>query len=216
MSFVTLVRIIARRWLLVILCIVAGGAIGGVVALSRGPEYAAETQLVFGIQGQSAEGSSQDLLQQMPTYAALATTATVLDPVVRQLGSSEEVAALSKRVSAVAPDGTLILQVTATDRDPQRAAAIANAVAASYGSLVSSLPVGSLPVGLGRPEGTVAVSVVQPAAVPANSASVSPAVLILGGSFAGLVIIVVVLMLLDAVTGRPIDASSGTRSPVVP
>ncbi|MDR2454710.1 MAG: hypothetical protein LBD51_09350, partial [Bifidobacteriaceae bacterium] len=64
-------------------------------------------------------------------YAAVATTPAVLAAAARDLGLDSGAAALTGKVSAAAELDTALLKVTATDPDPEFAASIADAVAAS-------------------------------------------------------------------------------------
>jgi capsular polysaccharide biosynthesis protein len=73
------------------------------------------------------------------TYADLATTHYVLDPVSSELGLRSTGAGLADRISTVVPVGTEVIELTASDDTPSRAARIANAVAARLVSTSTAL-----------------------------------------------------------------------------
>ncbi len=71
--------------------------------------------------------ASQQLSQ---TYAQVATTRPLLQKVIDHLGLKTTPEDLAKHVSADAPPNSTLIQITANDGDPNRAAAIANTLAA--------------------------------------------------------------------------------------
>lgn len=77
--------------------------------------------------------------QQITSYADLATTPLVLQPVVDELGLAISPSELASRISTSVPSETLILEITASAEDPALAAAIANATAESLQAQVTDL-----------------------------------------------------------------------------
>jgi len=67
---------------------------------------------------------------QMLSFAQLATFPVVLDPVIERLDLPSTAQRLSRSVTVSRPQETTILEISATSGSPDRAAAIANAVAA--------------------------------------------------------------------------------------
>src|SRR5690625_7594156 len=63
--------------------------------------------------------------QQISSYADLATTPYVLDPVIEELGLAVTPVRLAEDITVTVPAATLILELTATSEDPDEAAAIA-------------------------------------------------------------------------------------------
>lgn len=206
MSFVTLVGIVARRWRVVVMGLLVGVLVGAGLSMVVPPGYQGEAQALFGLDGAPAVGGGEELLQQMPTYAALATTSAVLAPVIAEVGYVEGEAVLRRNVTAIAPDGTFVLQVAVSDRDAVRSAVLANAVLSSYSRLVGSLPTGGSGAGGAR----VTMSVVQPAVTPTEPSSLSAAILVPAAAFAGALAAVLVLMMISAV--RPIEPVVARRS----
>ncbi|MFK0250302.1 YveK family protein [Amycolatopsis azurea] len=189
MSFADIVRIIVRRWVVVLIAVAFGVVAGFTTVSFISPTYTAEVSLLIDRENAlDTGGASQDLLQRMPTFAALATTAVVLDPVVTQMSYPGGGAALRPRVSAVAVEATLMLRVTVSDPDPAHAARLADAVAASYTEAVRK----SFRSGDGQ--GRVVVATVQPAVAPATPTSPSIPLFVAAGGVAALVITMLVLM----------------------
>lgn len=184
MSVRELVRLLRRHWWLLLLGLLLGGCAAFAVTVVMTPLYQAETRLF--VSTQSAQ-SNADLLQggnftqqRMQSYADVASSPRVLDPVIRQLGLKESASGLAKRVTADAPADTVMLVISASDTSAARAAAIADATASSLASTIEAL---EAPASGGSP---VRATIVQPAVAP--SAPITPNVprnialgLILGG-----------------------------------
>src|SRR5690625_2029217 len=60
--------------------------------------------------------------QQLSSYADLATTPYVLDPVIEELGLAVTPVRLAEDITVTVPAATLILELTATSEDPDEAA----------------------------------------------------------------------------------------------
>lgn len=138
-----LVRIVRRRWLSLALCMLGCLAASSALTLMITPRYTASTQVVFAVEGGQ---SVTDLAQgsnfaerQMTTYAQVATSPLVLDAVIAKLDLHTTAAGLAGTVSASVLTNTVILQVSATDTDPQQAAATANAIGSELSSVVVQL-----------------------------------------------------------------------------
>ena len=123
-----------RLWLPVLVGgVVLGGAGGYIAAGFQTRTYEAAATLAV---GQALSGVNPDYNQLLvsqrltSTYATIATTDPVLDRVVRRLGLSESTTQLARRISTTAGGDSALLTVTAQDRTPEGAAALANAVAA--------------------------------------------------------------------------------------
>ena len=106
--------------------------------------------------------------KQMKTYAQVVTSPKVLDPVRKRLG----VAAgdtLTTSLTATTPPDTVLINVTATDGDPENAARVANAVAQEFTSTVQELQ--SVKAGQESP---VKATIVKPAEVAAGPSAPRP------------------------------------------
>lgn len=135
--------ILRRRWItasVVALLIFAG--VSGVTLLTT-PKFTATTRLFFAVQG---TGSVTELAQgstfaekQMTSYAQVATSPLVLDPVIRELGLTTTAADLQPLVTAVVPSETVILEVSVTSADRVQATAVANAIGEELASVAGEL-----------------------------------------------------------------------------
>ena len=124
--------ILRRRWLGVLIIVLTTLALASAVTLAMPKKYTATTRLFIAVSGgQSATDLAQGsnfAEKQMSSYAEVATSPRVLAPVITQLGLPTTPKDLAESVEATVPVNTVILEISATDPDPTRAAQIANAV----------------------------------------------------------------------------------------
>lgn len=114
----------------------------GVAYLALTPtQYVARTQAFLTSQGpDQAQYDSAVLDQQRArSYVQAVTGQAVLKPVIDELGLSESVDQLGRRVDAYAQTGTVIVTIEVRDTDPGRAAATANAVTGQFRQVVDRL-----------------------------------------------------------------------------
>jgi succinoglycan biosynthesis transport protein ExoP len=124
-------EILRRRWFGVLIIILTTLALASAVTLALPKKYTATTRLFIAVTSESLTDLSQVsnfAEKQMASYAEVATSPRVLIPVIDQLGLRTTPTELAESVEATVPVGTVILEIAATDRDPARAALIANAV----------------------------------------------------------------------------------------
>ena len=132
------------QWLIVL-----GGAVGvamGLLASALGPQqYTAgiEQLVTLTAQGQ-AQGQTEtvDLDQaarRVRSYLPLATSAWVLQPVVRDLRLDTDATSLAEEVAVTNPPGTVLIRISVTDSDPGRASRVAAAIGARFGRAVQDL-----------------------------------------------------------------------------
>ena len=209
--------IVRRRWVSALVVALAGLAAATAYTLIVTPKYTATTRLFFSVQGSD---SATDLAQgstfaekQMTSYAQVATSPLVLDPVISQLGLNTTATQLARSISAVVPTDTVILEISATGPDAQRATLIANAVGAKVSDATSTLT-------QKRSDGTDAVraTTLAPATVPL--APSSPNVLrnlALGAVLGALLGLGVALLrhVLDTKVRSDADVRALTDSPVL-
>ena len=163
-------EILRRRWLGATAVALVVLAAASALTLLATPKFTATTRLFFAVQGSE---SVTDLAQgstfaekQMTSYAQVATSPLVLDPVIRDLGLDTTSDVLARSVSAVVPSDTVILEVSAVDPEPARAQAIANAVGTRLSEVAATL----VPE---REDGSNAVqaTTLAPARLPATASS---------------------------------------------
>lgn len=162
--------ILRRRWVsatVVALLLVAAVL---AVTLLMTPKFTATTRLFFAVQGtesvtELAQGSTF-AEKQMTSYAQVATSPLVLDPVIRELGLSTTAAGLEGSVTPVVPTDTVILEISVTRADADEATAIANEIGAELASVAGDLSPA-------REDGTQAVkaTILAPATTPTAPSS---------------------------------------------
>ena len=89
--------------------------------------------------------ASDYAVQRITTYADLATSPLVLDPVIESLDLHTDADSLASVLTVQIPEDSLLLTISAEDTDPEQAARIANLVAASLRTEVSGLESASGP-----------------------------------------------------------------------
>lgn len=131
------------RWRWIAVATLLGLAAAGVWTATAPTTYRATSTVFFSLEfGNSAselvQGSTytQD---QVASFALLANTPAVLQPVVTDLHLPYSATALSGRIAASAPVNTAIINVSATDTDPANSARLANAVVASLSRVVEGV-----------------------------------------------------------------------------
>ena len=137
------VRILRRRWLLVTAATVLGIVAGVVPVALMTPTYEAHTQLYVSVQ--SDAGGTGDLVQGnsfakevVSSYTDIVGSSVVLDPVISELGLNTTVAELRDDVKASTPDGSVLIDITVADSDPQQAERIAAAISRSLTQAVQN------------------------------------------------------------------------------
>ena len=206
-----------RKWFVVtilLLCLIGSGVASALATRS----YTATAGLYFSVR-QAA--SVDDLAQaatfsqaQLASYATLATTPEVLDPVADHLAFPGGGQALAGRVSVTALSGTVILEVSVEDTSPARAARLANAVARQVITTVEELS----PANPTTDEPTVSVTVVRPAEVPTSASSPNTALNLGAGAVLGLglgIFLALAREALDTRVRRAEDVAELTRTPVL-
>jgi len=153
-----------------------GIAAGAGASLLMAPKYEATTQLYVSVRGEGqavgdlAQGSTL-ARQSVSTYATVASTESVLGPVVEKLDLDVTPDALSAQVQASAPANQSLVTLTVTGGDAQQTAAIANEVGKSLKRVVEEDLEASTVKG---DPSLVSLNTVQPAGIP--SVPVSPRV----------------------------------------
>ncbi len=136
-------RVLRRHWALVALALALGIIVSGVVIYLTTPQYQAQARMFVSTQsGQTNADLVQGgnfTQQRVQSYADVATSPRVLEPVIDELNLEDSASQLAKRVRAQAPAETVIITLSATDPDPEQAATIANAVSASLISTIADL-----------------------------------------------------------------------------
>lgn len=160
------------------------------------PTYSSTARLFVSTE---ATTSTSDLLQgsnftqqRVKSYADIASSPKVLEPVIRDLGLRETTEELSKRVTSSVPLNTVIIELTVEDESPVRAAAIANRLALSLTTTVEEI---EKPVdGVATP---VKVTIIQDGQTPLNPDNPKPFLDMIIALFGGLVVGVGLAILIE-------------------
>ncbi|MGC5614952.1 polysaccharide biosynthesis tyrosine autokinase [Georgenia sp. Z1491] len=170
MELTDYVAVLRRRWPIVLvvtlLCLAASLA----ASLLATPRYTTSSEVFFAVQGGD---SVSDLAQgstfaqrQMTSFAEVATSPLVLEPVIEELGLDMSAGELAGMVTVSVPQDTVILEVSTTSTSPDDAARISNAVAGQLASTSAAL---SSPDG--GETAPVQATVMTPAQVPGSPSS---------------------------------------------
>jgi capsular exopolysaccharide synthesis family protein len=210
--------ILRRRWLGVLIIALTALALASAVTLAMPKKYTATTRLFIAVAGESATDLAQGssfAVKQMSSYAEVATSPQVLTPVIEQLGLRVNSEELAKSVEATVPANTVILEIAATDRNPPRAAQIANAVG-------QRLAIAATELTPKRQDGTAAVQVqvttIAPAEVPEQASSPKILQNLAVGLIVGLLLglgIAVLRHVLDTRVRSEDDVRAVTASPIL-
>jgi len=164
-------EIIRRSWLLIAGLALLGVVVAGGASFLATPSYTSTTSVFVAVES-SAASTSSDLSagttyveNQVTSFAQVATTDRVLQPVIDELGLPTTVDDLAQTVTADAALNTVIIKISATSASPTEAATIANAVGVSLIDAVSDL---SKPA---KGESPVRMSTVSPARTPTSATS---------------------------------------------
>jgi succinoglycan biosynthesis transport protein ExoP len=160
--------VVGGRWRLVVGVVLAfvALAVGATFAIS--PIYQATTQLFVATHADAnnlsqATDASTFSAARVKSYAGIATSPRVLDPVIGQLGLTTTARQLGSRVSADAPLDTVLINVSVKDSSPEGAARLANAIARQLSRAIFDLETSA-----GSREPPVHATVVSEAQLPQN------------------------------------------------
>lgn len=162
-------RALRKSWIVLLVLLLVGLAVGFGVARAIPNTYRATASLFVS----TTPGATTTELQQGATftqtqvqsYASLATTPSVLRPVITDLNLKTNPVDLAKSITATNPLNTVFVQISVTDSNAAQAALIANSVSVSLRDVVDQLA----PQTNGK--SLVHLSVVETAQAPETPAS---------------------------------------------
>lgn len=202
MEFRDYYEILRERWLSVALALAMGVAISGIMTLATTPTYQSTSRVFVSVSSQ--DSTSSTLLQgsnftqgRVESYASLVRTPLILTPVIDMLGLEETSTSLAERVSANAVQGTVLIDITATAPSPVEAAAIVNAAAEVFLTVIPSLETPS-----GSDSSPVSVTIVSEGIPPTAPTSPNIALNMALGVLAGLAVGVGLAILRDQLDRR--------------
>lgn len=210
------VRVLRKRWLVILLFALAGLAGGAVVSLVTPPQYEASTLVFVSVQSSGAAELAQGnafVQQQVKSYAEAADTPLVLEPVIEELGLDQTPAQLAEDVTATAPLDTVNIEITAVSDSAAEAAEIANAVTSSFREVI---------VDINRPadgsSSPISIALLRPATVPDAPVSPNTMLDLLVGLLIGLLVglaVAVLIELLDTRIHGDRDVRALTEVPIL-
>ncbi|RXZ71952.1 polysaccharide biosynthesis tyrosine autokinase [Agromyces albus] len=135
MSIARAIAVIRKRWYLVLAAAILGGVGAFAVSNTVTPTYHSTASLYFslrtGSSGSDINQGSAYTQAQMLSFARLATSSVVLDPVSEQFDGELTEPQLRRLMSVTIPQSTVILDVRVGSTDRRLAALVANRVADS-------------------------------------------------------------------------------------
>lgn len=195
------IDVLRRRWRVVALITVLGVAGTGLLSMLATPVYTARASTFFALDIGSTVNEIQQgatfTREQMGSYASLATTPAVLEPVIATLGLDTDVPTLAGQVTASAPNGTVVLDVAVSDTSPELAARVANAVSESLTEVVEGIGPQNdqaLP--------TVRGTMIEPAVAPGFASSPNTRLNVIAGAIGGLLLGIALAFVTEALDTR--------------
>lgn len=196
-------RLLRKGWLTISIFVAVGLAAAAAVTVTAVPEYRAQTTVLVSLTTASSQSTAevgasfQSAEARVPSYVALATSASVLEPVIARLGLDMSVSDLAAEITAAPMPNTAIMTIDVVDADGERAAQIADTVAASLTQYVRELE-GTSDGGPSR----VTLRVLESTPIPAAPLTPDLPVYLLIGGATGLIVGIGIVALRHLRDGR--------------
>ena len=163
-------RLIVQNRILIICSVILGLVVSMAITFATTPTYQSSAELFVSTPASALDISAMQQgssfsQQRVKSYAQIINSPLTLVPVIKALKLKISPTDLARQITASAPLDTVLIALTVTDANPDRAAAIANAVANQFGTTVGELELHGIGV-----DSPVKVSTVK-MAIPANSPS---------------------------------------------
>jgi capsular exopolysaccharide synthesis family protein len=135
--------VLLKHWLSVIVFTLGGLALAAAFTFTAPRVYTANAQTFIAISSSNTQGdtstSATYTLQRIQSYINIIDSPDVLKPVIDELDLKVDVKTLAGQVTASNPLDTVLIDISASNSDPVRAAAIANAVSVQLGAVIQQL-----------------------------------------------------------------------------
>ncbi|GAA1859990.1 polysaccharide biosynthesis tyrosine autokinase [Myceligenerans crystallogenes] len=210
--------VLRKYWMTITATTVLAVVLAVLATVLATPRYQASSQVFVSVRG--GEDSVNAMVagrnfsaEQVTSYTEIVTSPRVLEPVIEDLGLADTPMSLASRVRAERPKNTVLINIVASDASPSVAAAVANGIAASLAKVVPDLE-----TEVGSDRSPVEISTIREAAIPGAPVSPQPALNVVLGLLAGLVLgvgIAVVRDLLDTRIRTAADVEAITGSSVI-
>lgn len=174
MELIDYLRILRKHWRSTVAIVLVTLIGAGLFSLLSKPTYTATTSIFLSVKSVASAGElnsgSTFAENQVQSYARVARTPIVLQPVIDALGLGVTPEQLAERVTATVPVNTATVDIAVVDGDAVQAARIANAIGEQVVATVKEL---SPPAANGGE--TVVATIIRPAATPTSPTTPKPA-----------------------------------------
>ena len=208
--------VIRRRWLQVVACLVGAMAVAALLTWQTTPLYSSTARLFVSTSPSDTNDAYTGGLfatQRVASYADLVQSTQLAERVGSALGDGASESELRGQVTASVVPETVILEISATDPDPERARDVAQAYAEGLSDLVVDLETPS-----GQRDTLIKASIVDDAQVSTGPVSPQPVRNLALAAVLGLLLgigLSVVRQLLDTTIGSSDDVADVTPTPIL-
>ena len=212
------IRVLRAHWVLISVSVLVSTGVAAYLAWSRAPTYEVHTQLFVANTRTSSKETPSDIYvgslftqQRVVSYSELVSSPPVVRAIAARLGLPAQ--SFPAKIHASVPTGSVLIDVTVTDRMPERAKAIADAVSSEFPSFVNSLETPK-----GQHKSPVKISVTSPGQLPTSPVAPKKKLYLVLGALLGLVLGVLGAVLREALDRRirnSDDAAAITGAPVL-
>lgn len=211
-------RVLRKRWIVIAAIALLGLATSAAITIVTTPQYQSRTLVYVQVQssgsvGELAQGSTF-VQSQVKSFAEVVSTPRVLDAAITTLDLDESADELSRSIVATAPLDTVNIEIMVTRDSPAEAADIANAVTASFRTVVSEITASNNDASGSQ----VTVSVLRDASAPTEPVSPNTLVNLLLGLILGTVLGLAAAILREVLDTRirgERDVLNVTSSPII-
>ncbi len=213
------IRILRKNWLIIVVVTLVGIGLAAAFSLTRTPMFTSSATVAVSTQA-GGSGTAAELQQgsnfaqaRMNTYVGLVGQNIVLGPVIENLGIETTPAELASSISAAATLNSTLLTITATNADPDLAAALANETATSLAAAVPEIEAGGADA-----ESPLRMTTVTPATAATEPSSPNVPFNLALGALLGLALglgIAVLRSVLDTQVRTPRDVAHVTDAPLI-
>ena len=215
-------RILRRRWTLIVGCVVAALAVATLVTVRATPQYASNARIFIstGSASSSNDGSGSNpyqnglaATQKVTSYAQLVTDGELAQRVIDKMHLDLTPAQLSRKIKAQVVPDTVLLKVQVVDADPKMAQAICKQVVSNLLDLIEQIETDP-----GKKTANLKGTVVGPPTLPTDPISPNPLRNLFLGGILGLLLglaIAVIRELLDTSVKTVQDVEAVVDAPVL-
>ena len=210
------VKVVRRRWRIILTTLLVVVALASFVTFQTTPQYESRARLFVSTTDQSASETFQGgtfAIQRVSSYADLVNGQELASRVIKRVGLPITPAELSEKITATVVPETVLLQISATDPDPRRAQQIGQATAEELTGFVRELETPE-----GKANAPIKATIVDPANLSDTPVAPKPVRNIALAVMLGLLLgigLAVIRELLDTTVKGPDDIGELTEAPVL-